>query len=347
MSQRMLRKILPLLAIAIISAACAAGTESGDGRPAITAANAAQVVELGPIPQNTDWVFTVAWAADDAFVYVASQGEGTHVWNATTGEDIGELPFTQSFAVDPTGHYVAGAAGRDSLAILKTDRMEVLHELDIQNWARAMAFTPDGLSFATGHQVNGWNARPGTSLLLWDVSTGTVIRAFDHTENVDTIAINTDGTLIAAAGEDENINVWDITNGDHIATLSEPHVMVAAIAFSPDGSLVASASGPGGKVTLWDVASGQIARVVRDEAEFSSSVVFSPDGSVLASASRDGTMQLWDVATGEELAIFQLEAVNETLSLLKTNSLAFNYAGTLITAGMSDGSVRLFGLPTD
>ncbi|HLU96212.1 MAG TPA: protein kinase, partial [Thermobifida alba] len=86
--------------------------------------------------------------------------------------------------------------------------------------------------------------------------------------------------------------------------LTEPRVLdvgdqVLAVAFSPDGSVLAS-GGADGAVRLWKAGDGEEAAVLEGHADWVRSVAFSPDGSLLASASDDRTVSLLDTAGGEE-----------------------------------------------
>ncbi len=106
------------------------------------------------------------------------------------------------------------------------------------------------------------------------------------------------------------------------------------MAFSPDGSLLASSSGgivETQTIRLWDVATGEQLAVIEGHTEDITAVVFSPEGEVLASRSNDGTVRLWDVQTYSELAVLELPGGAGA-------GLAFSPDGRLLAAAGGTGS---------
>ena len=109
---------------------------------------------------------------------------------------------------------------------------------------------------------------------------------------------------------------------------------VTAVAFSPDGRLLASASWDN-TLRLWDAATGAAVRTLEGHQDSVYAVAFSPDGRLLASASWDNTVRLWDPATGA--AVRTLEGHQERVS-----AVAFSPDGRLLASAAWDYTVRLW-----
>jgi WD40 repeat protein len=125
-----------------------------------------------------------------------------------------------------------------------------------------------------------------------------------HTELVHAVAVSPDGKLLATAGFDNLVKLWDI-NPD--GTLKEKKVLtghtapVYAVAFHPtDPKILASASqDKTGKV--WDITDGKVKFDLKGHTDIVDTIAYSPDGKSLATASADKTVRLWNPADGKEL----------------------------------------------
>ena len=112
------------------------------------------------------------------------------------------------------------------------------------------------------------------------------------------------------------------------------------MAFSPDGTRIASGSDDS-TVRLWDAHTGQpIGQPLTGHTDAVSSVAFSPDGTRIASGSGDDTVRLWDAHTGQPIG----QPLTGHTDFV--NSVAFSPDGTRIASGSGDNTVRLWDAAT-
>ncbi|KAM5505356.1 hypothetical protein McanMca71_003202, partial [Microsporum canis] len=137
-----------------------------------------------------------------------------------------------------------------------------------------------------------------------------------------------------SASDDGTVRLWDPASGQHLQTLEGHSDPVRAVAFSPDGRMLASVSDDG-TVRLWDPASGWHLQTLKGHGDPVRAVAFSPDGRILASASDDGTVRLWDSALGRHLQT--LEGYGDPI-----RAVAFLPDGRMLISASDDGIVRLW-----
>ena len=113
---------------------------------------------------------------------------------------------------------------------------------------------------------------------------------------------------------------------------------VNAVAFSPDGQLVASASDDK-TVRVWEAATGSCRSVLEGHTDRINAVAFSPDGQLIASASHDKTVRVWEAATGSCRSV--LEGHTDRI-----NAVAFSPDGQLIASASHDKTVRVWEAAT-
>ena len=174
---------------------------------------------------------------------------------------------------------------------------------------------------------------------LWDPLTGDTTATLTHDANIKSIAFSPDGLLLASAGEDGTVHLWNPQTAQPQPPLIGHTDSVLSVAFSFDGSLLASGSADN-TIRLWDPNTGTLQATLRGHTDSVLSVAFSPDGSLLASGSADGTVRLWD----PQIHTLEATLTDHTDSVL---SVTFSPDGSLLASASIDNTVRLWAPQTE
>jgi WD40 repeat protein len=198
-----------------------------------------------------------------------------------------------------TDRSLLASAGRDgpvriwTVASQSGERASVTKSGEI---FRALAFAPTGRVLAAGA---GSQSGLGWVFNLTDKSPQEVATLRGARGQIAALAFSPDGKLVAGAGEDQTLRIWEPGpgfRGDSRAILLGHTRAITAVTFAPDGTTVATAA-QDATVRLWTlgrIRSSQRA-VLTHPAEVGA-LAFLPDGKTLATGCRDGVIRLWDAS---------------------------------------------------
>ncbi|MFL6142174.1 MAG: helix-turn-helix domain-containing protein [Labedaea sp.] len=298
----------------------------------------AQHTSLATLTEHTDQVRAVAFSQDGRTLASASHDRTLILWDlahrTVRARLTGHTNSIYTLAFHPHGPQLASGEDNGRIILWDPTRVPLTGHTDS---VTAVAFSPDGHTLAS--------ASADHTVLLWDWRKRTLMAALPAQPGpLTTVAFSPDGRALAVGGgsphqaadvQDQTLTMWDVSNParpSETADLRGHTDQVRAVAFSPDGHILASAS-TDRHIILWDTR--RHTRLTSlDAGEALNSVAFSPDGHTLAATGHDHTAELWNADTRTHLATLPHNAI--------PRGLAFSPDGRILATASADGTTSLW-----
>lgn len=164
---------------------------------------------------------------------------------------------------------------------------------------------------------------------------------FRHGGQVNALALSPQGKTLATASEDGTLRLWDAATGRELRRFTEQD-RVRSLAFTPDGTILASVGGPGNHaVRLWEVTTGKLLRKLESPGHWFGRVAVSPDGKMVAASADRHRIVLWETGTGRLLHTLDGREQSNF-----PGPIAFSPDGQTLASGSNSGSIHLWNVAT-
>jgi WD40 repeat protein len=156
-----------------------------------------------------------------------------------------------------------------------------------------------------------------------------------HIGSVNAVDFNNDGSLLLSGSNDNNIKLWNVETGELLKTFSEHVTQTKDVVFTSDGKNAVSAEN--NYIVYWrNVVEGHIGKKpFYGHTGTVNSIDMNQDMSKIVSGSRDGTIKIWDVESGQ-----MLQSINA--HPYGVSDVEFNKSGNNIVSCGRDSSINLW-----
>jgi len=294
-----------------------------------------------PLLGHAERIFSLSFSADSRTLASGSRDHRVVLWDVATRRPV-EPPLTghsdsiRSVAFGPDPRTLVTGSDDGTVGLWRLDagpRLATPFTANAEG-VTAMAVSGDGRLLASG-------GLDGT-VMLWDPATRSQVgETMAPAENAITgLAFSPDGQLVAASSSDGSAAVWETrTHVRRQRIVADDGKPLWALAWSGDGRTLAT-GGAGGAIRFWDVNDGTPrGNPILGTSDWLS-IAYEPGGQRLVASSSDGTVGMWKLSGGRDVAAGAVTVLRRTGRPVQ--ALAFSADGRYLVAGSSDASVLMW-----
>ncbi|QDT33811.1 WD40 repeat domain-containing protein [Thalassoglobus polymorphus] len=248
-----------------------------------------------------------------------------------TGLRAAPIPSTaiRTAAINKNGSLIAFGTGEGKISIWDTKQNKFTHE-----WSGHDHWVFDLVFDANSERL--FSAGGDNKTKIWSSEDWKLLKTFeDHTDDVHSVALTPDETLLITGGDDTNVIVRNLKTGE-VTFLKGHTAQVTSTVLSLDGKQAFSASRDQ-TIRVWDLENLKEIAVFKGHQEDVLHLAIDKSGQHIASASYDGTARLWDVQSLKQIASFEIPKTWVT-------AVEFSNDSKLLFTGSTDFMVRAFDI---
>ncbi|MEM9368693.1 MAG: c-type cytochrome domain-containing protein [Planctomycetota bacterium] len=206
-------------------------------------------------------------------------------------------------AVSPDGVWQATARFASITLERRDGRAGVTKRIDdLPGKVNSLRFSTDGTRLLAASGVTGAFGLAIVVDLASEHAETPLLKLEAHRDTLYAAEFSPNESLIATAGYDSDIVLWDTNTGLAIRKLTGHNGAIFDLAFSPDGTLLASASADE-TVKVWHVESGQRLDTMSQSEGEVHAVAFTPDGDQIVAVGADNRLRVWQLRSRQEQRI--------------------------------------------
>ncbi|HIJ79058.1 MAG: hypothetical protein OEY01_08575 [Desulfobulbaceae bacterium] len=256
--------------------------------------------------------------------------------------DDGHAEIVTAVACSPDGSTIAtgGVAGAVSLWDFNSGKLLQTLGDDLRE-VRAVAFSPDG-DYLAAAVITGNRKH---NVQVWDLETGRLLHDMKgHTQQINGIAFAPDSKRIVSVSNDNTVRIWNMRYGELESSEKQTKNNIISVAYSADGKQIIATENWGGAIQIWDAVNVRLERSFQGHDDWVLATACSPNGNNFVTGSRDGSVSIWNSATGEVVKKLREPELDPVNSVVYSPNGRFVVAGTqsrnLLIWRVADG--RLF-----
>jgi WD40 repeat protein len=291
---------------------------------------------------HTQRITNLAVTSDGDRLISTSEDNKIKVWNlkrkTLLHTFLGHTENISALALTPDDKYLISGSDDKSIRVWNIATGSIVHTLEGHVGSiKTVGVINKGQTIVS--------ASDGGTIRVWGLKTGKLLNKFKSPPvGYSAISKSSQGAnLIFGIGPELSelpIRIWDLTSGEEVTPLPGHSIVgfISQIVVSPDGHFAISTAEHihGTNIKLWSLEDMKLRHIFQGHEQEVQNIMFTPDGNKIITSSKDNSLRVWSVKTGNEVACFTGEGSISSFDIMPDSQN--------IVAGDAGGNVHFLKL---